>query len=163
MDGKLLVFDSLNLPKQNTPSNRKWRNRFVPAVAALVLGTVFFLVYYVSAHQRPRPRPTPGPAAVNAAQPPSTEETAPSQASYVPSAANESETKRAANAKPSNIEAASESKTKANSTSTPKDSKQKTNSKSAPTTQSSAKTQDDSKIGSLIKKTGRFLKKPFKH
>ena len=164
MDGILLVFDSLNLPKPKASSKSNWRNRLVPAVAALVLGTVFLLVYYVSTHQRPGPLTTPGLDAVNATQPTSNKANAPSQVSDIQSAANESEIKPTDNAKPSTIEAASENKPKASSTSASKDSKQKTNPKSAPRTQRSANAQqDDSKIGSLIKKTGRLLKKPFKH
>ena len=160
MDGILLVFDSLNLPKPKASSKSNWKNRLVPAVAALVLATVFLLVYYVSTHQRPGPLTTPGLDAVNATQPTSNKANAPSQVSDTQSAANESEIKPTDNAKP----AASESKPKASSTSASKDSKQKTNPKSAPKTQRSANAQqDDSKIGSLIKKTGRLLKKPFKH
>jgi hypothetical protein len=163
MDGKLLVFDSLNLPKPKASTKSKWRNRVVPAVATLVLATVFLLVYYVSTHQRPRPVTTPGMDAVNAVQPTSTETNVPSQASDIQSSANESEMKPTDNAQPATKEAARESRPKASSTSAPMDSKQKANSKSAPKTQSSADAQqDDSKIGSLIKKTGRLLKKPFK-
>lgn len=162
MDGILLVFDSLNLPKPKASSKSNLRGRLIPAVAALVLGTVFLLVYYVSTH-RPGPITTPGLDAVNAAQPTSTEANAPSQAKDIQSAANEPEIKTTV-AQPSTTKAAaSESKTKANSTSEPNDSK-KANSKSSPKTQRSANAhEDDSKIGSLIKKTGRFLKKPFKH
>jgi cytoskeletal protein RodZ len=163
MDGILLVFDSLNLPKPKASSKSNWKNRLVPAVAALVLGTVFLLVYYVSTHQRPGPLTTPGLDAVNATQPTSNKANAPSQVSDTQSA-NESEAKSTDNAKPLTMEAASESKPKASSTSASKDSKQKTNPKSAPKTQRSANApQDDSKIGSLIRKTGRLLKKPFKH
>jgi len=160
MDGILLVFDSLNLPKPKASSKSNLRGRLVPAVAALVLGTVFLLVYYVSTH-RPGPITTPGLDAVNAAQPTSTGATAPSQSRDIPNAANEPEIKTT-DAQPSTTDAASESKTKANSTSESKDSKQKANSKSPQKTQRSANAQDDSKIGSLIKKTGRLLKKPFK-
>jgi len=163
MDGILLVFDSLNLPKPRASSKSNWKNRPVPAGAALVLGTVFLLVYYVSTHQRPGPVITPGLDAVNAAQPTSTGANEPSsKASDIQGVANESEIKPTDNAHPSTMEAASESKPKASSTSAPKDSKQKANSKAAPKTQSSSTQQDDSKIGSLIKKTGRLLKKPFK-
>jgi len=164
MDGILLVFDSLNLPKPKASSKTNWKNRLVPAVAALVLGTVFLLVYYVSTHQRSGPVMTPGLDTVNVAQPTSTGANAPSKASDIQGAANESEIKPTDKAPPSTMEAASESKPKASSTSASKNSKQMTNPKSAPRTQSSANAQqDDSKIGSLIKKTGRLLKKPFKH
>ncbi len=164
MDGILLVFDSLNLPKPKASSKSNWKNRLVPAVAALVLATVFLLVYYVSTHQRPGPLTTTGPDAVNATQPTSNKANAPSQVREIQSETNEPEIKTIDNAKPSTMEAASESKPKASSASASKDSKQKTNPKSAPKTQRSANAQqDDSKIGSLIKKTGRLLKKPFKH
>jgi hypothetical protein len=164
MDGILLVFDTLNLPKPKASSNSKWKNRLVPAVAALVLGTVFLLVYYVSTHQRPGPVITPGLDAVNGAQTTSTGANARSQGGDIQGAVNESEIKPTENAHPSTMDVANESKPRASSTSASKDSKQKTNPKSAPKTQSSANAQqDDSKIGSLIKKTGRLLKKPFKH
>jgi hypothetical protein len=163
MDGKLLVFDSLNLPKPKASTKSKWRNRIVPAVATLVLATVFLLVYYVSTHQRPRPVTTPGMDAVNAAQPTSSGTNLPSQAGDIQNATDKSEVKATDNAQPSTTKVAGESKPKASSTSAPKDSIQKANSKAAPKTQSSPNAQqDDSKIGSLIKKTGRLLKKPFK-
>lgn len=159
MDGILLVFDSLNLPKPATPSKLKWRARVIPAVAALVLATVFFLVYYVATRQ-PRPSTTESPAAVTIPSPSPAESTAGPQISEVPGS-EKIETKPAEEVQPSTDKEV-ESKRKTD-TSAPKDSKPKPNSKSAPRSQSSANAQqDDSKFGSIIKKTGKLLKKPFK-
>src|SRR5215211_9316177 len=59
MDGALLVFDSRTLPSLHAlapvdmpavPVSTKahWRHRTFPAMAALILATVFSLVYFVS-------------------------------------------------------------------------------------------------------------------
>ncbi|HKE56439.1 MAG TPA: hypothetical protein VKB46_07055 [Pyrinomonadaceae bacterium] len=58
MDGKVLVFDSTPLPRLQAVTDpagdfvpaANWRNHILPMIAAAVLGTVMFLVYYVSTH-----------------------------------------------------------------------------------------------------------------
>jgi len=149
MDGILLVFDSQQFPKPVTSSKSQGRNRTVPAAATLVLAVVLGLVYYVSTRQQPAsPDYVPSPATV--AQPVTTTGVAPPMeqpASEVKSA-EPIKAKPAASTGPTGTVKKSESKPKATSV-------QKTI-KPTPTQQ------DDSKIGSLIKKTGRLLKKPFK-
>jgi hypothetical protein len=160
MDGILLVFDSLNLPKPTTPSRLKWRGRVVPAVAALVLATVFFLVYYVATRQ-PKPDPTYSPASVTIPSPSPAESTGGPKISEVPGS-EKIETKPV-EVQPATNKEVGESKSKPDTPSLPKDSKPKPNAKSAPRSQSSANAQeDDSKVGSILKKTGKLLKKPFK-
>ena len=162
MDGILLVFDSLNLPKPTTPSRLKWRVRVVPAVAALVLATVFFLVYYVATRQ-PKPGTTYSPAAVSIPSASPAEPAAGSQISEEVPGSEKRETKPAEEAQPAKNKEVSESNSKTDKPAPPRDSKPKPNSKSAPRSQSTTNAQqDDSKFGSIFKKTGKLLKKPFK-
>ena len=163
MDGILLVFDSLNLPKPNTTSTlKRMRNRVVPALAALVLGTVLFLVYYVSTHRRPTTA-TLTPAAVTSTPAPPIEASTEAQVTGTPAEAIANEEKPVEDAEPSKKKEASESNSKTGSTVNPKEAKPKPAPKSAPKTQSSANSQqDESKLGNLFKKTGKLLKKPFK-
>src|SRR5213593_210162 len=165
MDGILLVFDSQQLPKL-TPSSAvltksQGRNRMIPVVAALVLATVLFLVYNVSTRQPPASRSTYVPAAAGNTQPPSSSE--PSANSKVINTANEAGTTEKSPVTPMpppEVKENNASKTNATTVTTPtgaaKESKQKPRAKSAQKAQTQPQ-QDDSKIGSLIKKTGRLL------
>jgi len=169
MDGILLVYDSQKLPKQakSTTGSTKsqWKNRVVPAVAAVILATVLGLVYYVSMQPRVV-RNVPSAPIMNGGEP-STQPV--SSTSLAPETSKASETtvkderptesteapKAEAKDPKKSVKAASSTdqpapKTKAKTTSTQK-------------SQSSIQTRkDESKIGSLMKKTGRILKKPFK-
>jgi hypothetical protein len=174
MDGFLLVFDSQVLPKPKTPPGRSatphWRSRIVPAMAALVLATVLYLVYYVSTNQQPPSRTYPATPAgvVTSSQP--TSNTSPSASDSVVNDSqpptNAAETKTPASALTPPITNAKDSKVKSvpvAGTNEAKESREKPKSKATQKTQSTTQTQkSDSKIGSLLKKTGRILKKPFK-
>jgi outer membrane biosynthesis protein TonB len=163
MDGILLVFDSQQLPKPNT--NPHWRTRVVPALAAFVLATVLYLVYYVSTHQQPPPsRYAPAPTS-------STETVAPSKAASAGEKPTDEEPapvvpETKAKASVPEVKASPEEKTKntkAPAAKVVKESKEKPKVKSTEKSQSSIRPKpEDSKISSLLKKTGRMLKKPFK-
>lgn len=159
MDGALLVFDSRSLPNLHAlapvdapamPVTHKahWRHRTFPAMAALILATVFSLVYFVSTQRRPSaPATVPSltlPAS-NLAAPPELKPEPPQPAPQANSAAPV--TKQPETTKPSATPAAKKASSKT-STTQPKP---------------AAETKkDDSKVGSILKKTGRILKKPFK-
>ena len=156
MDGVLLVLDSRKLPNHGAlqtvpaPKTAPKRNRAVPAFATVILALVLGLVYYVSVHRRATqssytpPPPSaastsnPVPAEVNInptpeAQPPASEEPKPEPAKRAAAAAAPAPVKKVA-AKPAPIPAK------------PKVEEKK----------------DESKVNSILKKTGRILKKPFK-
>ena len=148
MDGILLVFDSQKLPKQGKSQKSPLRNRIVTVFAVLVLTTVLSLVYYVATHQRKVVQSADSIPSVNAAQPTSsanevaasepenkgiTPDPTPEPKPVVTKARTESELKKPVN---------------------PKANQKRLN--------SNQPQENDSKIGSFMKKTGRLLKKPFK-
>jgi cytoskeletal protein RodZ len=149
MDGALLVFDDRNLPNLHAlaplPAKRAKaqpkRNRAVPAFATLILALVLGMVYYVSIHRRAAQNTyTPSAAAATTSEPAApvvnpTPEPQPSQEVQVPAPVKQPETKPA---KKPPVKTASTTQTKTE----PK--------------------KEDSKVGSILKKTGRILKKPFK-
>ena len=160
MDGVLLVLDSRNLPNhhalatvQAKPQPR--RNRAVPAFATLILALVLGIVYYVST-QRKAIEPVFETPAASAATSNAVPEVTPTQqaqpspeieASRVPPQTEEP--KPAAPTKPSvTVPATTPGK--------------KASVKTASNATSSEPKKDDSKVGSILKKTGRILKKPFK-
>jgi cytoskeletal protein RodZ len=154
MDGVLLVFDDRNLPnvhalapvsKARGKAQPK-RNRAVPAFATLILALVLGMVYYVSIHRRTAQNTytpsaaaatTPEPAApvVNPTPEPSQEVQALAPEEPKPAPAKQPESKPV---KKQSVKTASITQTKTE----PK--------------------KEDSKVGSILKKTGRILKKPFK-
>jgi outer membrane biosynthesis protein TonB len=143
MDGILLVFDSRTLPNHHAlatvPPRPSKRNRAVPAFATLILALVLGMVYYVSTR---RPAISPAPAMTTAAVPePVVNPTPEAQPAEVP----KEEEKPAATKEPSAAPA------------------KKPTAKAAPQPKTSTQAKkDDSKVGSILKKTGRILKKPFK-
>ena len=158
MDGVLLVLDSRTLPSLSlatvdvpvqTPitSRAHWRHRTFPAMAALILATVLSLVYFVSSQ---RPAQTTAPAADSIAapisNPPAQTDSNPAPpSSTVVESATVNEEPKPEPAKASNAPA-------------------KKASAKTPTTQKRTEEpkKDDNKVGSILKKTGRILKKPFK-
>ena len=165
MDGVLLVFDPRTLPNLHALATVEaplapkahWRHRTFPAVAALILATVLSLVYFVSTQRRaPLPEPVSGasmtapiavPVAPAEANPPADANQAPAAVELSNAAVAQEERK-----KPEPSKAATAPSTKKATTKTPT-----TERKSAEETR-----KEDSKVGSILKKTGRILKKPFK-
>ena len=137
MDGVLLVLDSRNLPNLHDKAQPK-RNRAVPAFATLILALVLGMVYYVSIHRRAAQNAYTAPAEATVISP--TPEPQPSQEVQAPPPEQPK----------------------------PEIPKQNTLTKKQPARTGAAnKTEsepkkDDSKVGSILKKTGRILKKPFK-
>jgi hypothetical protein len=146
MDGVLLVFDSRKLPNlhalatvQTVPKTHR-RNRAVPAFATLVLALVLGMVYYVSTRQPGYIPSQPSalsiaPVAIPTPEPPPTAEPAPVREEPKPEPA----TTKQPVSKPA--------------------AKTKTASQTQRTTEPK---KEDSKVNSILKKTGRILKKPFK-
>jgi hypothetical protein len=142
MDGVLLVLDSRNIPV--TAKGQPKRNRAVPAFATVILALVLGMVYYVSIHRR---------AAQNSYTPPSTASTA--NPTPEPQASQEVQVEVAPPVeapKPESLRQPAAS---------PSARKQPAK-VSAPNKPEPEPKKDDSKVGSILKKTGRILKKPFK-
>jgi len=155
MDGVLLVLDARNLPNLHAlatvpaapPKAQPKRNRAVPAFATVILALVLGMVYYVSIHRRAAQNtytppaaasaPAPAPAVVNptpGAQPSQEVQTLePEEARNEPSR-HPPTAVRAGKQAPKAVSIKTESEPK----------------------------KEDSKVGSILKKTGRILKKPFK-
>jgi len=145
MDGVLLVFDSRTLPNLHAlatvppaPKAQR-RNRAVPVFATLVLSLVLGMVYYVSTR---RPNYTPPVQSSNLSVAPVTIPTPEPTAEPTPSI---EETKPAAVREPVRKPAPT-----------------KTTSIKSPAKPPSEPKKEDSKVNSILKKTGRILKKPFK-
>lgn len=156
MDGVLLVFDSRTLPNLHAlatvsaplPGRTSRRNRVVPAFATLILMIAVASVYFVSTTSTAVPANFQ-PASVTStstaeapSQPPVEEPVAVPAPSAEPNPANEIKP-----AEPQPKPAAPAATRKATI-------------KPAPIKAESKK--DDSKVGSILKKTGKILKKPFK-
>lgn len=155
MDGVLLVFDSRTLPNDHALTTvpakaQPKRHRAVPAFATLILALVLSMVYYVStqrkATQSAYTAPPSAATTINAVSVPEVNPTP---------AAQPSET-----VQPEEVEKP-KSAPKAATVSAVK----KPTAKAASTTQVKTTTEtkkEESKVGSILKKTGRILKKPFK-
>ena len=157
MDGVLLVFDARNLPNQHAlapvPAGRvkaqPRRNRAVPAFATLILVLVLGMVYYVSIHRRAAQNSYTEPAAASTSEAAPvmnpvvapTPETQPSQEIQAPAPEEP---------KPEPVKQPATTPTK------------KQPLKAIPSKPESEPKKEDSKVGSILKKTGRILKKPFK-
>ena len=143
MDGVLLVFDSRTLPSHAlatvvpSVSKAQRRNRAVPAFATLVLALVLGMVYYVSTRQ-PSYIPPSQPSALSIT--PVTIPTPEPQPTGEPTPAIE-------DSKP----ATEPARKQATKTTTVSQTKRTVEPK-----------KEDSKVNSILKKTGRILKKPFK-
>ena len=145
MDGVLLVFDSRTLPNLHAlatvpavPKAQR-RNRAVPAFATLVLALVLGMVYYVSTRQPSYTPRVSEPSALSIA--PIVIPTPEPQPSPEP---EKEETKQ------STVPAVKKAATKTKPT---------TASQPKPTAEPK---KEDNKVNSILKKTGRILKKPFK-
>ena len=151
MDGVLLVLDSRTLPNHHalqtvqakTPPRR---NRAVPAFATLILALVLGLVYYVSIQRKANTYTLPPPAAASTSNPVA-------EVNPTPESQPSTEEPKPEPAKPAVATTAAAVPVK------------KTAPKPAPSPTTKAKVEEkkeDSKVGSILKKTGRILKKPFK-
>ena len=162
MDGVLLVFDSRTLPSLSLatvsaplPESRPRRSRMVPAFATLLLMLSMASVYYISSMRNTAPPdftpasvtseapavvpPAPTPAAEDTAQAAAAEETPKEEPP------RETHSSPAPAAKPAAEPARKATTTKPAASKTEPEPKK-----------------DDSKVGSILKKTGKILKKPFK-
>ncbi len=153
MDGVLLVLDSRTLPNhqalQTVPATARTppkRNRAVPAFATLILALVLGMVYYVST-QRKATQNTYTPTQPDAA---ATSNSIP-QVNPTPEAQPSAEEPKPEPPKPAAATAAAVPVKKAPAKPAITPAKPKAEEK-----------KEDSKVGNLLKKTGRILKKPFK-
>lgn len=180
MDGVLLVFDSRALPNLHAlapvdatlaPRRSPWRQRTFPAMAALILATVFSLVYFVSTHNTVRsPAPISGASVtqplVNPVAPSNSAATANSAAEANSSDSNQIQPPSAAEANVVATEATEpkrEDNTKAPATTPAAPARKATAVKSSIQPKpAEAPRKEESKVGSILKKTGHILKKPFK-
>jgi hypothetical protein len=171
MDGVLLVFDSRTLPNAHAlatisapvPEKTGRRNRMVPAFATLLVMLAVGSVYYVST-MRNAAQTSSSPATVTsttteapAVVPPATVED-PNQAAPVPAAEPTPEAPKPATAEQPRQTHASPAVTK--SAAAPAPARSTITTKPAETKPAPKK--EDSKVESIIKKTGKLLKKPFK-
>jgi len=152
MDGVLLVLDSRTLPNMNalttvaskTPPKR---NRAVPAFATLTLALVLGMVYFVST-QRKAPETAYTPATVEASANPAPAESPVQVAAPEPEPQPAVEEPKASTKLAAAAVPVKKASTKASISSQPK--------------AATPEKKDESKVGSILKKTGRILKKPFK-
>jgi hypothetical protein len=154
MDGVLLVLDSRNLPNLHALATvpavpakaQPKRNRAVPAFATVILALVLGMVYYVSIHRRATQNAYTPPSAASASEPVPvlnpTPEPQPSQEVRAPVA---DEVKPEPAKQPPATTPAKKQPAKTVSGKTESEPKK-----------------EDSKVGSILKKTARILKKPFK-
>ncbi|HKG80381.1 MAG TPA: hypothetical protein VKA78_13195 [Pyrinomonadaceae bacterium] len=151
MDGILLVLDSRTLPNvqalETIPAKVQRRNRAVPAFATLILALVLGMVYFVSTRRNPVPATDSPASATTTSNPPPV--AVPTPETQPP----ESPREEAKEAKPT-IE-------KQPSLAPLKKPAPKMASTPQPKIPAEPK-KNDSKVGSILKKTGRILKKPFK-
>jgi cytoskeletal protein RodZ len=153
MDGVLLVLDSRTLPnlhalqtvEAKTPPRR---NRAVPAFATLILALVLGLVYYVSTQSKANTDTPPPTSAASTSNPVSEVNPTPEAQ---PSAAEVFEEPKPEPPKAATTAVAAAPVKKVAAKSTP-----------SPTRARVEEKKDDSKVGNILKKTGRILKKPFK-
>ena len=164
MDGALLVFDSRTLPNLHAlapvdmpavpvATKAHWRHRTFPAMAALILATLLSLVYFVSTQRGAVPS---APVDMPSATLPAPNLVAPAETNSTPEPPPAAEDNAAVPA--ANEDTKSEA-TKAPANAPTKKATSKTTTQSKPAEEAR---KDDSKVGSILKKTGRMLKKPFK-
>ena len=158
MDGVLLVFDSRTLPNTQalttvTTKPSPKRNRAVPAFATVILALVLGMVYYVSTQRKTAESAYTPPATVEAAAAPVESPVQVSAPEPEPQPAVEEP--KAEESKPDAIKPAA-------ATVPAKKASIKVSTVPQTKPATTEKKDDDSKVGSFFKKTGRILKKPFK-
>ena len=167
MDGVLLVFDSRTLPNLHAlatvsaplPGKTARRNRMVPAFATLLLMLAVASVYYVSTLRNAAPPNfTPASVSSTSTEAPVVVPPAPSPAEVETIKEERSETPASPAAQPASPVAHPASP--AARPAAPPPSRKATT--TTPATTNPQPKKDDSKVESIIKKTGKLLKKPFK-
>ena len=168
MDGVLLVFDSRTLPNMHAlstvsaplPGKTSRRNRMVPAFATLLLMLAVASIYYVSTMRHAAPTnfsPASVTSSTSAEAPAAPAVVEPTPAVVEPTPMVEPTPQAVSEPAPETREThAPPAATK--STETP--ARKATAIKPADTKPEPKK--DESKVGSILKKTGKILKKPFK-
>lgn len=176
MDGILLVLDTRSLPPlqqasvPNDEASVQRKNHLVPLMAALILTMVLALVYYVSMQKRSAREY----AQAELSQTSTAAEPQPASSAETNVLATTTPVAHPETDEPAKIESnavVNESRPEKKSATSDRKTSRTSDKKSAPastrTRTSSPVKQEpekqDSKIGSFLKKTGRFLKKPFKH
>ena len=166
MDGALLVLDSRTLPNMHAlapvdmpavpvAAKAHWRHRTFPAMAALILATVFSLVYFVSTQRGAAPSAAGTMPSVTL---PASNLVAPAETNPTPEPPPAVEENSAAPAAREEPKAEAPAKTAAQKSTASATSKTSTTQrKPAEETK-----KDDSKVDTILKKTGKLLKKPFK-
>ena len=169
MDGVLLVFDSRTLPNVHAlatvsgpmPEKGQRRSRMAPAFATLALMLAIASVYYVTAL---RPTATDfSPASVTTAQPEPAASATEAAVSEAPAALPEP-TPEANEVQPPAPDRVEKRETPRESSAKPAaaPARKAVTQPATTTTVKPEPKKDDSKVGSILKKTGRILKKPFK-
>jgi hypothetical protein len=163
MDGVLLVLDSRTLPNLHelatvdapVVSRAIWRQRTFPAMAALIFATVLSLVYFLSTQQGVPsviPEAETSITTMPISNPPALENSFDSNSAPPPTTEG------------SGTAATVKDEPKPEPTKAPASPVTKKSSRKTPATQNETvePKKDDSKVNSILKKTGRILKKPFK-
>lgn len=164
MDGALLVFDARTLPNLHAlapidapvAAKAHWRRRTLPVMAALILATVFSLVYFVSTQRGAAPVNIPSVSL------PASNLVAPAESNPTPEPPPATDSNSAT---PVNKEEPKPETGKASANARALKSTVRADSKTSATQRKPAEEppkKDHSKVGSILKKTGRILKKPFK-
>lgn len=157
MDGVLLVFDSRSLPNLGAlatvsgpmPDKGQRRSRMVPAFATLLLMLVIASVYYVTTFHRAASDFSPAGVTSPMPEPPQPATEAPA---VIPEPAKEVEPSAPAPAEKQRTSAPKPAAAPA----------RKAVTQPAVNTAKPEPKKDESKVNSILKKTGKILKKPFK-
>jgi outer membrane biosynthesis protein TonB len=148
MDGVLLVYDPRTLPNFHAlatvpalPGATVRRNRMVPAFATILLTLIIASFYYFATPSRVAPPENFAPANVTVPTPEVKQVQPPAEPAATP--------------KPEEVQPAPPPKP-------PAEPARKATIKPVAVKPAEPKKKDDSKVGSILKKTGKILKKPFK-
>ena len=175
MDGVLLVFDSRTLPNLHAlatvsgplPGKAQRRSRMVPAFATLMLTLAIASVYYVSTMRNAAENGfSPAGITAPAAEAPAQEASAPVPPAENPNQAHapvSEPTPDTTEAEPAKTTPAQPRQTSPSpAASKPAAPTHKGTTTTKPVTVRPEPKKEESKVGSILKKTGKLLKKPFK-
>jgi len=176
MDGKELAFDAESFPQPQRTAiasaalpAKSHSSRFVVAMmAAIVVAAISFVAYYASSRLlNPRIEEVPPSASENqqieSSTPQSTPDSMPATPTETPAPAKLSTSQPPANAK-TIVSSSTNAKSAAPSSprSVPDRDERKIVAEKSGQKPAAVEAKKDSRIGSILKKTGRMLKKPFK-